>query len=153
MRVDKKTHSRQDAIVVPDQASRQRQILDQLTKDYLHQVRDILQPRDLVKGSVYLLKTRCGNASCHCAKPDGRLHSATVLSWSESGKTHIRSLAAGDRARIRRLTENYRRLRQARATLIKLHKQALEAIDRLAQALLLPPPAAAPKRKPGKEGQ
>ena len=56
MRVDKKTQSRQDAIVVPDQASRQRQILDQLIKDYLHQVRDILQPRDLVKGSVYLVK-------------------------------------------------------------------------------------------------
>ena len=67
--------------------------------------------------------------------------------WSQSGKTHIRSLAAGDRARIRRLTENYRRLRQARATLIKLHKQALEAIDRLAQALLLPPPAAAKEGK------
>ena len=71
--------------------------------------------------------------------------------WSQSGKTHIRSLAAGDRARIRRLTENYRRLRQARAALIKIHKQALEAIDRLAQALLLPPPGASPKRKPGKE--
>ena len=147
MRVDDKAPSRPDAIVVPDPASRQRQILDQLTKDYLHQVRDILQPRDLVKGSVYVLKTRCGNASCHCAKPDGILHSATVLSWSQSGKTHIRSLAAGDRARIRRLTENYRRLRQARATLIKIHRQALEAIDRLAQALLLPPPSAGKERK------
>jgi hypothetical protein len=147
MRVDKKTQSRQDAIVVPDQASRQRQILDQLVEDYCRQVRDILQPRDLVKGSVYLLKTRCGNASCHCAKPDSPLHLATVLSWSQSGKTHVRSLAAGDRARIRRLTENYRRLRQSRATLIKLHKQALAAIDRLAQALLLPPPAAGKERK------
>ena len=67
--------------------------------------------------------------------------------WSQSGKTHTRSLPAGDRARIRRLTENYRRLRQARATLIKLHKQALEAVDRLAQALLLPPPAAGKERK------
>ena len=147
MRVNEKTPSRQDATIVPDQASRQRQILDQLVEEYRRQVRDILQPRDLVKGSVYLLKTRCGNASCHCAKPDGPLHSSTVLSWSQSGKTHIRSLAAGDRARIRRLTENYRRLRQARATLIKLHKQALEAIDRLAQALLLPPPASGKERK------
>ena len=47
------------------------------------------------------------------------------LTWSQSGNMHLRSLAAEDRARIRRLTENYRRLRQARATLIKLHKQAL----------------------------
>src|SRR5450755_3590371 len=140
MRVDKETQSRQNAIAVPNQASHQRQVLDQLTKDYLHQVRDILQPRDLVKGSVYPINTRCGNASCHCAKPEGPLHSATVLSWSQNGKTHVRSLVAGDRARIRRLTENYRRLRQSRAALIKLHKQALAAIDQLTHALLLPPP-------------
>jgi len=147
MRAATKAESQSHAIVLPDQASRQRQILDQLAKDYLGQIRDILQPRDLVKGSVYPMKTRCGNASCHCAKPEGPLHSATVLSWSQAGKTHIRSLAAGDRVRIRRLTENYRRLRQSRATLIKLHKQALAAIDQLTQALLLPPPGADKERK------
>jgi hypothetical protein len=147
MRAQKLAQSQQHATILPDQASHQRQILDRLTKDYLHQVRDILQQRELVKGSVYLLKTRCGNASCHCAKPDGPLHSATVLSWSQSGKTRIRSLAAGDRARIRRLTENYRRLRQARAALIKFHRQALEAIDQLAQALLVPPPGSGKERK------
>lgn len=75
------------------------------------------------------------------------MHSATVLSWSHCGKTRIRSLAAGDRARIRRLTENYRRLRQARVALAKLHRRILETIDRLEHALLLPPPAPAKKRK------
>lgn len=131
----------------PAQASRQRQILDQLAKDYQRQVRDVLQHRELVKGSVYLLKTRCGHVSCHCARPQGTRHSATVLSWSQSGKTRLRSLAAGDRARIRRLTENYRRLRHSRAALIQIHQQILEAVDRLKQALLLPPPAPAQKRK------
>ena len=147
MRTANKAQSQPHATVLPDQASRQRQILDQLAQDYLGQMRDILQPRDLVKGSVYPMKTRCGNASCHCAKPEGPLHSATVLSWSQNGKTHVRSLAAGDRARIRRLTENYRRLRRARAALIKLHKQALTAIDALTQALLLPPPISYKERK------
>src|SRR5439155_26971071 len=142
MRVAHKTQSQPNAIASPDLASRQRQLLDQLAKDYRRQVRNVLQQRELVKGSVYLLQTRCGNASCHCAKPEGPLHSATVLSWSQSGKTRIRSLAAGDRARIRRLTENYRCMRQSRATLIKLHKQAMAAIDQLTQALLLPPPGA-----------
>lgn len=147
MRAAHKTQSQQNVIVAPDQASRQRQILDQLAKDYRRQVRAVLQQRELVKGSVYLLQTRCGHAACHCAKPQGPLHSATVLSWSQSGQTRIRSLAAGDRARIRRLTENYRRLRPARAALIQLHRQALGAIDRLAQALLLPPPVAGKKRQ------
>ena len=137
----------QSVFASPDQASRQRQILDQLVKDYQRQTREVLQHRELVKGSVYLLKTRCGNPSCHCAKPEGTLHSATVLSWSQSGKTRIRSLAAGDRDRIRRLTENYRRLRQARAALIQIHRQVLGAMDRLTQALLLPPPVPVKKRK------
>lgn len=146
MRSAQQTPTQQNVGASPGQASRQRQILDQLAKDYQRQVRDVLQHRELVKGSVYLLKTRCGNASCHCAR-QGTLHSATVLSWSQSGKTRLRSLAAGDRARIRRLTEDYRRLRHARAALIQIHRQILEAVDRLEQALLLPPPAPAQKRK------
>lgn len=147
MRMARKTQSQYNVVASPDQASRQRQILDQLVNDYRRQTRHLLQHREMVKGSVYQLKTRCGNPSCHCAKLPGTLHCATVLSWSQGGKTCIRSLAAGDRARIRRLTENYRRLRQARAALAKLHRRILGAIDRLEQALLLPPPAPANKRK------
>jgi hypothetical protein len=147
MRSAQQTPTQDNAATSLEQASRQRQILDQLVEEYQRQVRDVLQHRELVKGSVYLLKTRCGKPSCHCARPQGALHSATVLSWSQSGKTRIRSLAAGDHARIRRLTEDYRRLRHARADLMQLHRRILEAVDRLEQALLLPPPAPTQKRK------
>jgi len=63
-----------------------------------------------------------------------------VLSWSEAGRTRIRSLAVGDRARIRSLAENYRHFRQCRVALAKVHRQILAAMDRLEQALRLPPP-------------
>ena len=129
------------------EASRQRQILDNLTKDYDQHLRAILRHRELMKGSVYDLKTRCGNPSCHCARPQGGLHSATVLSWSERSKTSLRSLAACDQARIRTLTENYRDFRQSRLALTKLHREALEAIDRLEQALLVPPPPPAKRAR------
>ncbi len=128
-------------------ASRQRQILDRLAAEYSRHLRDLLQHRELMKGSVYHIQTRCGNPTCHCAKPQGARHSATVLSWSEDGKTRLRSLPAADRARIRRLTESYRRLRQSRAALAKLHRQVLQAIDRLEQALRLPPPASLGQRR------
>ena len=128
-------------------ASRQRQILDRLAVEYSRHLRDLLQHRELMKGSVYHIQTRCGNPTCHCAKPQGARHSATVLSWSEDGKTRLRSLPAADRARIRRLTESYRRLRQSRAALAKLHRQVLQAIDRLEQALRLPPPASLGQRR------
>jgi hypothetical protein len=52
----------------------------------------------------------------------------------------LRSLAAKDLDRLRRLTENYRQFRQTRAALVKLHHQTLTTVDRLEKALRLPPP-------------
>jgi Family of unknown function (DUF6788) len=127
--------------VAVDGASRQRQTLDRLSAEYAQGVHELLRYRELVKGSVYQIQTRCGNPSCHCAKPRGVRHAATVLSWSEAGKTRIRSVPQADRTRLRALTENYRRLRQGRANLVKLHQQILDAIDRLEQVLRLPPPS------------
>jgi hypothetical protein len=98
----------------PDAATRQRQVLRDLAAEHGRQMRRILQAGELVKGSVYQIQTRCGNPGCHCAKPHGRLHPATVLSWSDAGRTRVRSLSVEQRAPFRRLSEQYRRLRQAR---------------------------------------
>jgi hypothetical protein len=115
--------------------------------DYQLRLDDLLPLRHLLKGSIYDLKTRCGKPSCHCAAPQGPLHTSTVLSWSERGKTRLRTLPAGDTAHLRHLAEDYRRFRHNRAALVKLHGQILAAIDRLQRALLLPPPKPAAKRK------
>ncbi len=96
--------------------------------------------RQLLKGSVYEINTRCGKPSCHCAAPDGARHRNPVLSWSYQGKTQLHTLPAKDLDRIRRLTENYRQFRQTRAALVKLHQRTLTTIDRLEKALRLPPP-------------
>jgi len=127
-------------VLVPDAAAGQRQILRDLAAEYGRQLRQILQVGELVKGSVYQIETRCGNPGCHCATPRGQLHPATVLSWSEAGRTRMRSLGVDQRVRVRRLSEQYRRLRQARADVVRLHQQMLHAIDQLEQALRLPPP-------------
>lgn len=123
-----------------DRASRQRQILLALIEDCRGLLKRILELRELLKGSVYELKTRCGKPSCHCASRNGPLHSTTVLSWSEAGRTRLRSLSPQDRPRLRRLAEDYRRFRQCRAALVKVHRRVLAAVDRLEKALLLPPP-------------
>ena len=77
----------------PDAATRQRLVLRDLAAEHGRQLRQILQAGELVKGSVYQIQTRCGNPGCHCAKPRGRLHPATVLSWSDAGRTRVRSLS------------------------------------------------------------
>ena len=130
-----------------ERASRLRQDIRALLADYRQRLEDLLPLRQLLKGSVYELKTRCGKPSCHCASPQGPLHASTVLSWSERGKTRLRALPAADTIHLRHLAENYRRFRQDRAALVKLHNQILVAIGRLQRALLLPPPKPAAKRK------
>ena len=139
-------------VCVPDAAARQRQVLRDLAAEYGRQLRQILQVGELVKGSVYQVETRCGNPGCHCARPRGQLHPATVLSWSEAGHTRMRSLGVDQRARIRRLSEQYRRLRQARADVVRLHQQMLHAIDQLEQTLRLPPPPAAGRPRAARSG-
>ena len=137
---------------VADVAADQRQILGDLAAEYGRQLRQILQVGELIKGSVYQIETRCGNPGCHCATPRGPRHPATVLSWSEAGRTRMRSLGVDQRARVRRLSEQYRRLRQARADVVRLHQQMLHAIDQLEQALRLPPPPAAGRPRAARSG-
>ena len=130
-----------------DRASRLRLALRSALADYQRQLDELLPLRQLVKGSVYELHTRCGKPSCHCASEEGPLHSSTVLSWSEHGKTRLRTLPTGERAHLRQLAENYRRFRHARAALVKLQRRMLAAIDQLEKVLRLPPPKPAARRR------
>ena len=130
-----------------ERASRLRLTLRTRLTEYQQRLDDLLPLRQLLRGSVYQLKTRCGKPSCHCASPKGPLHSSTVLSWSERGSTRLRTLPAGDIAHLRHLAENHRRFRQDRAALVKIHRRILLAIDHLERALLQPPPQPAAKRK------
>ena len=130
-----------------DRASRLRQTLKTLLDHYQRQLRVLLPLRQLVKGSVYDLRTRCGKPSCHCASDQGLLHTSTVISWSQHGKTQLRTLPPGELSHFRRLTENYRHFRQARGALVKLHRRMLDHLDRLEKALRLPPPQPASRRR------
>jgi hypothetical protein len=141
--------ARGSSVSVADAAARQRQLLRDLATEYGRQLGQILRVRELLKGSVYQVQTRCGNPGCHCAKPRGRRHPATVLSWSEAGRTRMRCLPVEERARVRRLSERYRAIRQARAAVVRLQQEILCAIDALEEALRLPPPAPSSRRPRG----
>lgn len=130
----------------PRQASRQRQLLRELGSRYHKIVEGILPARELLKGSVYELRTRCGKPSCHCAASAGERHATTVLSWSEQGKTRLRTVAPEDRVRLRALTENYRRFRRARAQLVEVHRQILRWVDALERAVRVAAPRPAAKK-------
>src|SRR6266542_4022594 len=50
----------------------------------------------------------CVRPSGRSASDQGPLHTSTVISWSEHGKTRLRTLPPGELAHFRQLTENYR---------------------------------------------
>jgi hypothetical protein len=83
----------------------------------------------LVKGNVYQMARKCGKPSCACTR--GQLHKSMVLSWSQQGKTRLKSIPAERLAELRRKSQEYLRFRRARAQVTVIHKQMLEVIDRI----------------------
>ena len=108
-------------------------------------------PLPMIPGSFYLLRTKCGKPSCHCAH--GQPHTAWVLTRSEQGQSKLYSVPASERPRLKRLTAEYRRFQRARARWVKLTAQLLRQIDALEARRVQPwpPPKnqpAQPHRKP-----
>lgn len=90
---------------------------------------NFLERQPLLPGSVYTLKRRCGKPNCRCAK--GHLHHTEVLSYRGGPRPQNITPRPGQLEAFRQGTEAYRRFRQARAQLVKLHRQMMQLIDRI----------------------
>ena len=112
-----------------DRLSRLRQSLLRLRDELGQRLEIVLAREPVVKGTVYALRRRCGKATCHCAA--GAPHQTWVLSWSEGGRTRLRSVPAGRLGALRQQTRAYQRLRRARARLGTLHRELLRVIDQI----------------------
>lgn len=99
----------------------------------LHDLLETFLGREpLLPGSLYTLRRRCGKPTCHCA--DGTPHASTVLSYRGQGRPQNITPSAAQLPDVRQLTDDYRRFRQARSQLLRLQRQLLTLIDRLAAA-------------------
>lgn len=87
---------------------------------------------DLLKGTWLEVKRTCGKAGCKCAK--GEKHICYQLSASIEGRTRTRNVPHKHLAKVKELTENYRRFRRARATWVRLNAQIIELINQLETA-------------------
>jgi len=83
----------------------------------------------LVKGNVYEIARRCGTPNCICTR--GQLHRNMVLSWSEQGRPHLRSIPPAQVAALRRKSREYLRLRRARAEVSVIGKKILAVLDQI----------------------
>lgn len=114
---------------VRQELSRLRQRLQRL----IERLERILQPAHerspMIKGTVYELARKCGTPGCRCAR--GELHRSMVLSWSEGGKTRLKSLKPEQVEEIRRKSEVYARFRRSRAQVTKICQEMLVVLDRI----------------------
>jgi hypothetical protein len=98
--------------------------------DRLRQTIEVALARSpLIKGSVYQIARRCGNAHCRCTR--GQLHRNFVLTWSEQGRHHMRSVPPARVAEIRKKSKEYARFRRARSELSVLYKHMLALLDQI----------------------
>ena len=98
--------------------------------DHLREILNVALARTpLVKGNVYEIARRCGNPNCRCTR--GRLHRNMVLTWSEQGRSQMRSIPRARVAELRQKSAEYLRFRLARAEVSVLHKKILKALDQI----------------------
>jgi hypothetical protein len=78
-----------------------------------------------LRGSLIVLRRRCGKPNCHCAT--GQPHTTPALSFSQKGKTRILTLSAAELPAVRRALHHYH---LAQASADKQASQGLQLLER-----------------------
>lgn len=118
-----------------EDASRLRQELRTLLGQHERLQEVFFERGALVRGQVYESKTRCGNPYCHCAT--GELHPRVAFTVRTPAGQKNRSLSPAARKRLEPLSTRYRQFREARASVVRLHREILDRIDALESALAI----------------
>lgn len=84
-------------------------------------------PSWLLRGSLILLRRRCGKPTCHCAR--GEPHATPALSYSDQGKTRILTLRPAEVPEVRAALRRYQRVQA------QLERQAAAGLRHLTQQL------------------
>ena len=113
-----------------------RQGIRQLARQRQAVERVLLEQRALLKGTLVEVQRTCGKPGCKCAR--GEKHTCRQLSASVEGKTRTWNVPRRYLAKVKRLTENYRRFRRARAAWVRLNARMLDLINEMEAARTVP---------------
>jgi len=112
-----------------ESAPRLRQRLHELAEE----VRVLLAPAfhttPLWRGLVLPVRRKCGRDNCRCAR--GALHVSTVLADRSGARQRNLCLAGPALRQFRRMTEDYRRVRQVRVRLVQIGREMVSLLDEL----------------------
>ena len=110
--------------------SKLRQKLGLLIKEKSSCMKIIFNGLSLIKGGVYIHNRKCGNPACKCASTDYR-HASYYLYKSDQGKNITTYLKSEAVSKVKILTKNYIKFRQARAKLIKNENEIMKVINEI----------------------
>jgi len=100
--------------------------IKEIDKQRKHLIKLLFSPYELIEGSLRDSLVRCGRPGCHCEKDP--VHPVTRLSRWENGKLKNKIVKVADRQRVRELSYNYKKHKQAMSNLVKLNKKEREII-------------------------
>lgn len=106
--------------------------LTQAQQQLVSLLEDCFGREPILSGSLYTLRRKCGKPNCRCTR--GELHESTVLSYRGQGRPRNISPPPEQIEMLRAMTEDYRRVRQARAKLVRWQRELLELVDALQAA-------------------
>jgi hypothetical protein len=100
------------------------------TQQQVQTLLEDLQGRSpLLPASLYQLQRKCGKPNCRCTK--GQLHQTTVLSYRGQQKKQTITPPQEQIESLKKVTDEYRRVRKARAQLVRLQRQLLDIVDQM----------------------
>lgn len=116
---------------MPDSLPQLRQRLWRQYRGLARLLRTMTSQGQITPGSFYLLRRKCGKASCRCAR--GQLHAVWVLTRSQAGKHKLYTVPAEQRAWVRQRAMAWRRYQRARARLLQQVSALVALADQIAE--------------------
>lgn len=105
--------------------------LEKQRKQILYELLDL---KNLVRGSLATVYTKCGKDNCRCKKGKGHPHSR--ISWSEKSQGYTRKVPKNEIVWCLETTENYRTFRSLRHQLKILEAHTKNMLDDLENILV-----------------
>lgn len=101
-----------------------------LLADYRKNCEAILKNKPLLKGTLVVAYVHCGRPNCHCIKKK-TLHRKIFLKYSKEGKIQSVYVKIDQRKIVKKLTDDFRTFRTARADIVKIHSEILNQINKI----------------------
>jgi hypothetical protein len=118
------------------QISRIQQRIGQLAGERGAVEQVLLERSVLLKGIVVEVQRTCGKEGCKCGR--GEKHTCWQLSASVEGKSRTWNVPRRYVGKVKELTKNYRRFRQARARWVRLNREMVKWINEMEAVRTVP---------------